>query len=77
MRLYKRIFIISLTMSRNPWKTYVYSEMNIFLNLFENFKTGVAFKRLACKKRANSNLIADRSNFLVNKTARLFLELYM
>ena len=33
-----------------------------FLNLSGNFKIGVACKRLAYKKRANSNLIADRSN---------------
>ena len=50
---------------------------HIFLNLFKNFKTGVDYKRLAYNKRPNSNLIADRSNFLANKTVRLVLELYV
>ena len=34
----------------------------LFLNLFGNFKIGVPYKRFAYKKRANSNLIADRNN---------------
>ena len=86
MYLYKITFIISLTMSRNLWKT-VFSEINItflissvkyyfyyvahlFLNLFENFKTGVDYKRLDYQKRTNSLLIADRSNFLANETTQ-------
>ena len=59
-------------MSRNFLKNIA----PLFLNLFENFKTGVA-SRLAYIKRANSNLIADRSNFLANKTVRPVLELYV
>ena len=30
--------------------------------------TSVAYKRLDYKKRANSNLVSDRSSFLANKT---------
>ena len=41
----------------------------------ENFKTGVAYKRLTYKTCANSNLNADQSNFLTNKTVRLLLGL--
>ena len=37
--------------------------------------TGVVYKRLAYKKRANFNFIANRSNFLPSKTAKLILEL--
>ena len=43
----------------------------------EKFKTGVAYKRLTYKTRANSNLNADQSNFLANKTVRLLLGLYV
>ena len=68
-------------MRKKLWKTvcseFVSNIAHLFLNLFENFKTRVAYKRLAYKKRASSNLIADRSNFLANKTARLILELCM
>ena len=39
--------------------------------------TGVVYKRLAYKKRANFNFIANRSNFLPSETARLILELYV
>ena len=35
---------------------------HLLLNLFGNFKIGVAYKSLAYKKRANSNLIVDRNN---------------
>ena len=38
----------------------------------ENFKTGVAYKRLTYKTRANSNLNADQSNFFANKTEASF-----
>ena len=31
---------------------------HLILNLSENFTTGVAYKRFAYKKRANSNLVA-------------------
>ena len=50
---------------------------HLILNLSENFTTGVAYKRFAYKKRANSNLTAERTNFLANKTMRLILELYV
>ena len=75
-------------MSRNLWKT-VSSEINItflsfvsiiahlFLNHSENVATGVAYKRFVCKKRANSNLIAGRTDFLPNQTMRLILELHV
>ena len=51
--------------------------MHLFLNLFGNFKIGVTYERLAYKKRANSNLIAERNNFLGNETVKLVLELYV
>ena len=43
----------------------------------ENCKTGVAYKTLTYKTRANSNLNADQSNFLANETVMLVLELYV
>ena len=64
----------------------------LFPNIFGNFKIGVAYKRLAYKKRANSNTIADRNNklsvqiltqsqieiinFFANETVMVVLELY-
>ena len=70
-------------MSRNLWKT-VSSEINITFLKFcleycspENVTTGVVYKRFVCKKRANSNLIAGRTNFLPNQTMRLILELHV
>ena len=47
-----------------------------FLNLSGNFTTGVAYKRFAYKRRANSNLIAERTKFLESKIMQLILELY-
>ena len=35
---------------------------HLLLNLFEHVKIVVAYKKLLYIKRANSNLIADRSN---------------
>ena len=45
----------------------------LFLNLWEN----LLVKDLLTKKRSNSNLNADRSNFLANRTVRLVLGLYV
>ena len=47
---------------------------HLFVNLFYNFKAGVAYKRIASKKCASSNSIADRSNIFAKKTVRLVLE---
>ena len=41
----------------------------------ENFKTGVANKRLTYKKHANSNLNAERNNFLASEIVGLVLGL--
>ena len=41
----------------------------------ENFKTGVANKRLTYKKHANSNLNVERNNFLASKIVGLVLGL--
>ena len=49
----------------------------ILLSFMENFKAGVAYKRLTYRTRANSDLDADESNFLANKTVRLLLGLYV
>ena len=43
----------------------------------ENFKAGVAYKRVTYKTRANSNFNADQSNFLANEIVTLLLGLYM
>ena len=57
------------------FSSYVLSR--ILLSFMENFKTGLAYKRLTYKARANSNLNAYQSNFLANKTVRLLLGLYV
>ena len=43
----------------------------------KNFKTGVAYKRLTYKTRANSDINANQSNFLANETVGLLLGLYV
>ena len=35
---------------------------HLFLNVLGNFKIGVAYKTLAYKKRATSNIVRDRNN---------------
>ena len=85
MYLYKRMLIISLTEHKSMenclfrdeycFSSYVLSP--ILLSFVENFKNGVAYKRLTYKTRANSNLDPHQSNFLANKAVRLLLGLYV
>ena len=49
-----------LFLSFVPNLAYLFN--HLFFNVFGSFKIGVAYKRLAYKKRANSNLIAHRNN---------------
>ena len=58
--------------------SYVPSQLLLsFLNLLENFRLVLPMKDLRIKKRVNSNLNADQSNFLANETVRHVLELYV
>ena len=49
----------------------------LFLNIFENFKSLWLMKDLLTKKRVDSNLNAYQSNFRANKLVRDVLELYV
>ena len=72
-------------MSRNLWQT-VLGQIFLFLSFVSNIvhlfllkilRLALIIKRTAYKKGPNSNLIADGSNFLANKTVKLVLELYV
>ena len=77
MCLYKIILYVKLLVARQFFLSLC-SALDVaqrFLNILENFK--LVLLNLLIKKRADSNLNADQSNFLENKTVRDVLELYV
>ena len=78
MYLYKGTLIILITVLINLWKT-ICSEINIpfLLTFWKILRLVLLLKGLHVKKRGNSYLDTDRSDFLANKSGRLVLGLYV
>ena len=78
MFLYKRILYVKLLCSHINFPfMFCNGCCLVFPYSFGIFQTSAAHGRLSYLKHVNSNLNADQSNFLANKTVRLTLELCM